>query len=82
MDRALKDDLGRPEGPAAENVYVLNPCCGTGAYPAVVLRRIAANLERQGLGALAGVRVKQAATERVFGFEIMPAPGQAHHAEP
>ena len=43
VDRALKDDLDIPEGLAAENVYVLDPCCGTGAYLAEVLRRIAAN---------------------------------------
>ena len=73
VDRALRDDLGIADGLAAENVYVLDPCCGTGAYLAEVLRRIAHNLEGQGLGALAGARVKQAATKRVFGFEIMPA---------
>ncbi len=81
VDRALKDDLGIPEGLAAENVYVLDPCCGTGAYLAEVLRRIAVNLEGSGLGALAGVRVKQAATERVFGFEIMPAPFVVAHLQ-
>ena len=81
VDRALKDDLSIPEGLAAENVYVLDPCCGTGAYLAEVLRRIAANLEGQGLGALAGARVKQAATERVFGFEIMPAPFVVAHLQ-
>ena len=68
---------------------MLDPCCGTGAYLAEVLRRIAANIEEQGLGALAGIRVKQAATRRVFGFEIMPAPfvvahfaGRYHDAGP
>ncbi len=81
VDKSLKDDLGIPEGLAAENVYVLDPCCGTGAYLAEVLRRIAANLEGQGLGALAGARVKQAATERVFGFEIMPAPFVVSHLQ-
>ncbi len=81
VDRALKDDLGIAEGLAAENVYVLDPCCGTGAYLAEVLRRIAANLEGQGLGALAGARVKQAATERVFGFEIMLAPFVVAHLQ-
>ena len=81
VDRALKDDLDIPEGLAAENVYVLDPCCGTGAYLAEVLRRIAANLEGQGLGALAGARVKQAATTRVFGFEIMPAPFVVAHLQ-
>ena len=81
VDRALKDDLDIPEGLAAENVYVLDPCCGTGAYLAEVLRRIAANLEGQGLGALVGARVKQAAMERVFGFEIMPAPFAVAHLQ-
>ena len=81
VDKALKDDLDIAEGLAAENVYVLDPCCGTGAYLAEVLRRIAANLEGQGLGALAGARVKQAATTRVFGFEIMPAPFVVAHLQ-
>ena len=81
VDRVLKDDLGIAEGLAAENVYVLDPCCGTGAYLAEVLRRIASNLEGQGLGALAGARVKQAALERVFGFEIMPAPFVVAHLQ-
>ena len=81
VDRALKDDLGIPDGLAAENVYVLDPCCGTGAYLAEVLRRIAANLQDRGLGALTGARVKQAATQRVFGFEIMPAPFVVAHLQ-
>ena len=81
VDRALKDDLGIVDGLAAENVYVLDPCCGTGAYLTEVLRRIAANIEGHGLGALVGARVKQAATERVFGFEIMPAPLVVAHLQ-
>ena len=81
VDKALKDDLGIADGLAAENVYVLDPCCGTGAYLAEVLRRIAVNLEENGLGALVGARVKQAATERVFGFEIMPAPFVVAHLQ-
>ena len=81
VDKALQDDLGIPDGLAADNVYVLDPCCGTGAYLAEVLRRIAANLDGRGLGALAGARVKQAATQRVFGFEIMPAPFVVAHLQ-
>ena len=81
VDKALKDDLGIVDGLAADNVYVLDPCCGTGAYLAEVLRRIAANLAGRGLGALAGARVKQAATQRVFGFEIMPAPFVVAHLQ-
>ena len=81
VDRALKDDLDIADGLAAENVYVLDPCCGTGAYLAEVLRRISTNLEGRGLGALIGARVKQAATQRVFGFEIMPAPYVVAHLQ-
>ena len=81
VDRALKDDLGIADGLAAENVYILDPCCGTGAYLAEVLRRIADNLKERGFGALTGARVKQAATERVFGFEIMPAPFVVSHLQ-
>jgi len=81
VDKALKDDLGITDGLAADNVYVLDPCCGTGAYLAEVLRRIAANLTGKGLGALAGAQVKQAALNRVFGFEIMPAPFVVAHLQ-
>ena len=81
VDRALKDDLGIEDGLAAENVYVLDPCCGTGAYLAETLKRIADNLRGRGLGALTGARVKQAATQRVFGFEIMPAPFVVAHLQ-
>ena len=81
VDRALKDDLGIADGLAADNVYVLDPCCGTGAYLAETLKRIAANLKERGLGALTGARVKQAATQRVFGFEIMPAPFVVAHLQ-
>ena len=81
VDKALKDDLEIADGLAAENVYVLDPCCGTGAYLAEVLKRIAANLVGQGVGALAGAKVKEAAIKRVFGFEIMPAPFVVAHLQ-
>ncbi len=81
VDRALKDDLGIADGLASEDVYVLDPCCGTGAFLAETLRRIAANLEGRGSGALVGAQVKRAAMERVFGFEIMPAPFVVAHLQ-
>ncbi len=81
VDKALRDDLGIPDGLAADNVYVLDPCCGTGAYLAEVLRRVAMHLEGRKLGALAGARVRQAAAERIFGFEIMPAPFVIAHLQ-
>ena len=81
VDMALKEDLGIADGLAADNVFVLDPCCGTGTYLAETLRRIAANLQGRGLGALTGAQVKRAATQRVFGFEIMPAPFVVSHLQ-
>ncbi len=81
VDRALKEDLGIPEGLAAENVYVLDPCCGTGAYLAEVLRRITAHHRGMGMDALTGALVRRAWAERIFGFEIMPAPLVVAHLQ-
>ena len=81
VDLSLKEDLGIADGLAADNVFVLDPCCGTGTYLAEVLRRIDANLQGKGLGALTGAQVKRAATQRVFGFEIMPAPFVVSHLQ-
>ena len=82
VDRALKDDLGIADGLAADNVYVLDPMLRHRRIP----RRGPAphridNLQDRGLGALTGAHVKRAATERVFGFEIMPAPFVVAHLQ-
>ena len=81
IDRSLRDDLQVEDGLAAENVYVLDPCCGTGSFLAAVLRRISATLEQRGYGALVGQLVKKAAIERVFGFELLPAPFVVAHLQ-
>ena len=81
VDMALKGELGIADVLAAENVYVLDPCCGTGAYVSEVLRRIAYNLQDSGLGTIVGARVKRAATNRVFGFDIMPTPFVVAHLQ-
>ena len=81
VDRALREDLGVADGLASDQVYVLDPCCGTGAYLAAVLRRIDASLTERGYGALKGQMVKKAALERIFGFEIMPAPFVVAHLQ-
>lgn len=74
IDRVLRSELGREQGLADPNVWVLDPCCGTGSYVVEVLRRIKRTLEEQGLGDLVGERLKRAAMTRVAGFEIMTAP--------
>jgi N-6 DNA Methylase len=70
VDLALKSELGIPNGLADSSVYVLDPYCGTGAYLVAVLRHIYASLQARDGDALAA----QAMRERVFGFEILPAP--------
>jgi hypothetical protein len=81
VDQVLKSDFDRPDGLADPGVYVLDPCCGTGAYLVEVLATIAATLADKGEGALVGGRLKQAATGRVFGFEILPAPFVVAHLQ-
>ena len=79
VDRALREDLGVARGLADESVFVLDPCCGTGAFLVETLRRI--NESSQSLGAAAGEALRKAAQDRVFGFEIMPAPLVVAHLQ-
>jgi hypothetical protein len=81
VDAVLREELGRPDGLADPDVYVLDPCCGTGAYLAEVLRVIAATLKDKGEEALLGGKLKAAAMERIFGFEILPAPFVVAHLQ-
>ena len=74
VDRVLRTELGLVDGLADPSVWVLDPCCGTGAYLVAVLERIDRTLREKGEGALAAEDLKQAAMTRVAGFEIMPAP--------
>jgi hypothetical protein len=74
VDQVLRSDLDLPDGLADPSVWVLDPCCGTGAYLVEVLDRIRRTLEANGEDALIGEDLKQAAMTRVAGFEIMPAP--------
>ena len=81
VDRVLREELGRPTGLADPNVYVLDPCCGTGAFLVEVLNRIAKTLSEAAGDALTGTDLKKAATERVFGFELLPAPFVVSHLQ-
>jgi hypothetical protein len=74
VDRVLREELGVADGLADENVWVLDPCCGTGAYLVEVLARIRRTLAAKGEDALIAEDLKKAATSRIAGFEIMPAP--------
>ena len=82
VDAALREELDIPDGLADPRVFVLDPCCGTGAYLVEVLRKIEKTLkEEKGEGALAELTIKEAAQKRVFGFEIMPAPFVVAHLQ-
>jgi len=81
VDAVLREELDLADGLADPNVIVLDPCCGTGAYLVEVLHSIAATLRDKGGDALVASDLKQAAMNRVFGFEIMPAPFVVSHLQ-
>ncbi|MGO9201340.1 MAG: type ISP restriction/modification enzyme [Limisphaerales bacterium] len=82
VDNVLREELEIPDGLADPRVFVLDPCCGTGAYLVEVLRTIVHTLrEEKGEGALAEFAAKEAIQKRVFGFEIMPAPFVVAHLQ-
>lgn len=80
VDQVLRQELRIEKGLADENVYILDPATGTGAYLVEVLRHIAESLGGDG-DALVADDVRRIATERVFGFEILPSPFIVAHLQ-
>ena len=74
IDQLLRRDLGCTRGFADENVIVLDPACGTGAYLLEVLRYAAAQLEEEGAGGTLAAKLLDAVCRRFIGFEILTAP--------
>lgn len=82
VDRALRDELGLPLGLADESVYILDPCTGTGSFLLEVVRRIHQTQTEEGQAdALSVSDLKATVLNRVFGFEIMPAPYVVAHMQ-
>jgi hypothetical protein len=81
VDTVLREELDVADGLADPNVVVLDPCCGTGTYLVEVLKRVAATLKEKGGDALLANDLKRAAQERIFGFEILPAPFVVAHLQ-
>lgn len=81
VDTVLREELGLADGLADPNVIVLDPCCGTATYLVEVLRKIAETLREKGGDALVASDLKEAAMNRVYGFEIMPAPFVVSHLQ-
>lgn len=78
IDQTLRTEFGIEKGFADERVVVLDPCVGTGSYLLSVLGKIRDSLPDD---ALAAQDVKRAATERILGFEILPAPFVVAHLQ-
>lgn len=81
IDHVLQNEMGIADGFADPNVFVLDPACGTGAFLVEVLRHIEGRLKSEGADALTPDDVKTAAMERIFGFEILPAPFVVSHLQ-
>jgi len=81
VDTVLREELNIADGLADPNVFVLDPCCGTGSYLVEVLKHIHQTLKSKGADALLASDLKQAALKRVFGFEILPAPFVVSHMQ-
>ncbi len=81
VDTVLREELEIEDGLADPRVYVLDPCCGTGAYLVETLHRISETLKAKGGDALVAQDLKKAAMGRVFGFEILPAPFVVSHLQ-
>ncbi len=73
IDRLLRDELGCIRGFADENVVVLDPVCGTGAYLVEVVRCIARQLHTEGQTNTLGAQILEAVCSRIVGFEILTA---------
>lgn len=81
VDALLREELGCQLGFADEQVVVLDPACGTGAYLIEVLHCMADTLRREGVGAEMGDTLLRALRRRVNGFEILTAPFVIAHLQ-
>lgn len=81
VDALLREELGCQLGFADEQVVVLDPACGTGAYLIEVLHCMADTLRREGVGAEIGDTLLGALRRRVVGFEILTAPFVIAHLQ-
>lgn len=81
VDLVLRQELGVLDGLADKNVYVLDLAVGTASYLVETLRSVYASAKDRYGDALASQIVKEAALERVYGFEILPAPFVVAHLQ-
>jgi hypothetical protein len=77
----LKEEFGLPLGLADEQVHVLDPCTGTGSFLLECLKVVRSVLEEEHGADVAALKAKQAALDRLHGFEILPAPFIVTHLQ-
>jgi hypothetical protein len=81
VDKALREHFALADGLADPSVIVLDPCCGTGAYLVETLRLIRDRLV-EGYGeAQAALKIREVAKQRLYGFELLPAPYVVAHLQ-
>ena len=78
---ALLREMGVEQGLANEDVVVLDPACGTGAYLIETLACIADTLRADGVEDELGATLLRAVERRVIGFEILTAPFVVAHLQ-
>jgi len=79
IDHLLKEKFDRPLGLADENVYILDPACGTGTFLYFVIDQIHQNMQEAGLAGVWPDYVKNKLLPRIFGFELLMAPYTIAH---
>lgn len=82
VDEELRSRFNLPLGLADERVILLDPCAGTGSFLLEAIRVIRTTLtESFGSDDLAPLELKRAVTDRLYGFEILPAPYVVAHLQ-
>lgn len=77
VDEVLKTRLGKAQGFAAQDVLLLDPAAGTGAYPLAVIQHALAEAESYGAGMVAQVATGLARTTHAF--EVLVGPYAVAH---
>jgi len=79
IDHLLKEKFDKPLGLADENVYILDPACGTGTFLYFVIDQIHQNMQEAGLAGVWPDYVRTKLLPRIFGFELLMAPYTIAH---
>jgi len=79
VHHVLRSRFGKRKGLAEEDVFILDPACGTGTFLYFVIRQIHDELFEAGQGGTFSAYVAKHLLPRVFGFELLMAPYAVCH---